>query len=185
MLAAECYDDGEGSDCPHGPFGSVHFDLFSATGPNAEPYWPNGTLADGADQRCLKLPEDPSRCDRLLRGPRKTGAVCLFGPAPNYEWIDGDQLEYAWNDDVSVGPGIYAWKPGETSIVLRLWESDGSEDGDWLGRRNDLLGAELVEESVTEVPCGTWVTFHRYTNDHPRQPTNSVAFRLRLMTITY
>ena len=66
-------------------------------------------------------------------------------------------------------------------MVLRIRESDGSDDGGW-GRRDDVLGMELISRQRTSNPCGVWVAFHKYTNDHPRRRLNQVALWLKLRT---
>ena len=65
--------------------------------------------------------------------------------------------------------------------MLRVWESDGSEDG-FLGRRNDVVGMEHIRKQDTENACGTWVAFHRYTNQHPRKRTRFASLWLLLRT---
>ena len=67
--------------------------------------------------------------------------------------------------------------------VLRFWESDGySDDGSWLGQRNDVLGMALVDRKSTERPDGLWVNLYKYTNDHPRRRTSQLAGTALLKT---
>jgi hypothetical protein len=106
----------------------------------------------------------------VLRGPHRTHGT-------TDEWLDDEVLAYS-------RAGLYRWgaEAGtEQAIVLRVWESDGHDDG-WFGRRNDVLGMELVERSQTETPCGVWVPFHRYTSTHPRRRTTEPALYLLLRT---
>jgi hypothetical protein len=119
--------------------------------------------ADGARRRRVSS-------SHVLRGPHRTHGT-------TDEWLDDEVLAYS-------SAGLYRWgsEPGtEQSIVLRVWESDGHEYG-WFGRRNDVLGMELVQRSLTETPCGVWVPFHRYTSTHPRRRTTEPALYLLLRT---
>ncbi|MNC98770.1 hypothetical protein D3C83_168360 [compost metagenome] len=65
--------------------------------------------------------------------------------------------------------------------MIRVWESDGDEDG-FLGRRNDVLGMEHVRRCDTQQPCGLWVPFHRYTNAHPRRRTSDPVLWMLVRT---
>jgi hypothetical protein len=159
LIAVHIIDDGEGSDCPHGPFGSLHYDLFPCT--------ENLSLsADGADHRRLSH-------DRLFRGPFTYPSVCLFGPSAHREWLDDHYLTYE-------GAGLYKWGT-DSCVVLRIWESDGSEDGSW-GRRNDVLGMIRIDRNKTV--GGVWFPLKKYTNDHPRKLTNSISGWVKLRTST-
>lgn len=156
LLAAYVVDNGEGDDPPHGPYGNLYWDVFGA-------FEPLMASRDGAQRRRVAKP-------RVLRGPHRTHGT-------NDEWIDDEVLTYA-------NAGLFRWgsAPGtEQAIAIRVWESDGSEDGR-LGRRNDVLGMEHVRRSDTERACGRWVAFHRYSNAHPRRRTRDVALWLLLRT---
>ena len=177
LLAAECYDNGEGERCPHGPFGSVYLDLF----PPDEPHWPDGSSAGGAEHRCYARPDRPDTCRRRLRGPHIDIVGCPFGLPARGEWVDGDVVHYAWNDARDIGPGVFVWPEGQDHVVMRLWESD---PGARLGRGHDVLGIELVDRALTSRPGGVWIAFHAYSGDRlGRRPTERVTFRLRLRTL--
>lgn len=168
LLAADCFDNGEGDECPHGPFGSIHIDFFD----DGTPSWP----MPGAGRKDGCLRDATGRCSRQkLPGPRSATVVCPYAKPPSEEWLDGDSRDYG------DGLTLLAWPPGKTAIVVRLRESDPG--GRWLGRRDDVLGVERIDRAATELPEGTWVDFHRYTNDHPRLPTPDVAFRLHVKTL--
>jgi hypothetical protein len=136
-------DNGEGNDWPHGPYGNLYVDFFSATEPLA-------SSADHADGRRISGP-------RQVRGPHRTHGT-------TDEWLDDEFQRY---QDF----GVLRWGT-RSSVVLRVWESDGSEDGSW-GRRNDVLGMERVSKAATV--NGTWIPLHKYTNDHPRRRTSAVT----------
>ena len=177
LLEARCLDNGEGDECPHGPFGSIYVNFFPAD----EPHWPAGVHAGGEGARCLRRPDDPSQCRRRLRGPHVGGTPpCPFTKPPHDEWVDGDRVRYAWRGSGDLGPGIYAWPEAQQAVVMRLWESD---PGGRFGRRDDVLGLERIDRAATEAPGGVWVEFHRYTSDDPRQPTPDLSFRVRLATV--
>jgi hypothetical protein len=156
ILEARCHDNGEGADWPHGPFGHIYIDLFDPP-PDLD------AIPDGADHR--RLMEPPLR----LRG-------CWRTHDGLDEWLDGDVVTYRQG-------GILAWGERE-EIVLRLYESDGSEDGAW-GRRNDVLGFERIRKTDTTGQVVT-VSCHPFTNDHPRRRRpDQVAFELKLQTMTW
>jgi hypothetical protein len=156
LLAAYVIDNGEGEDPPHGPHGNLYWDVFG-------PFERVMESSDGAKQRRLS----PSS---VLRGPHRTHGT-------TDEWLDDEALMYS-------GAGLFQWgsAPGtRDALVLRVWESDGSEDGS-LGRRNDVLGMEYIRKRDTENACGTWVPFHKYTNGHPRKRTAQTTLWLLLRT---
>jgi hypothetical protein len=156
LLAAYVIENGEGDHRPHGPHGNLYWDLFG-------PFEPLRTSQDGALARRISG-------SHVLRGPHRTHGT-------TDEWLDDEVLTYG-------RAGLFRWgsTPGtEDMVVLRVWESDGDEDG-FLGRRNDVLGMEHVRRSDTEQPCGLWVPFHRYTNAHPRTRTTTPALWLLLRT---
>ena len=156
LLAVYVLENGEGDRPPHGPHGNLYWDVFGA-------FEPLMTSADGAAQRRL------SRA-RVLRGPHRTHGS-------TDEWLDDEVLTYR-------GAGLYRWGANqgtEDALVLRIWESDGDEDG-FLGRRNDVLGMEHIRRSDTEQPCGLWVPFHRYKNGHPRRRTGETVLWALLRT---
>ncbi len=107
----------------------------------------------------------------MLRGPHNTHGN-------TDEWLDDEVVKYN-------GFGLYNWGSHFTTgqrLILRVWESDSmSEDGNWLGRRNDVLGMERISRSRTEA-SEVWVPFHKYTNDHPRRRTTTVALWMLLRT---
>lgn len=148
LLALHVVENGEGKGWPHGPHGNLHWDVF-------RPDEPIQKSPDGADERRLME-------DRVLRGPHRTHDR-------TDEWLDDEVLTYR-------NAGLHRWgQHADTSgaIVLRIWESDLSEDG-YLGRRDDVLGMERIRREETETPCGTWVPFHGYENSHPRIRTDHV-----------
>ncbi|MDD9932196.1 MAG: hypothetical protein OXT09_01255 [Myxococcales bacterium] len=156
VLQVYVVDNGEGERLPHGPHGNLYWDVFG-------PFEPVMESRDGAAKRRLGRA-------RVLRGPHRTHGR-------TDEWLDDEAMMYS-------GAGLYRWGsvPGtERGIVLRIWESDGTEDG-FLGRRNDVLGMEYVDRAATERPCGVWVPFHRYRNSHPRRRTSHVAVWMLLRT---
>jgi hypothetical protein len=159
LLAVYVAENGEGDDPPHGPYGNLYWDVFG-------PFEPLMRSADGANKRRVAPP-------RTLRGPHRTHGT-------TDEWLDDEVLSYA-------RAGLYRWGsvPGtEQAIVLRVWESDGDEDG-YLGRRNDVLGMEHLRRRDTERPCGSWVAFHRYTNGHPRRRTAEAVLWMLVRTPSY
>ena len=143
-------DNGEGDGWPHGPYGNLYVDLFAASEPLP-------TSADGADHRRIGQA-------RQLRGPHRTHGT-------TDEWFDDELQRYQ-------SAGIFQWG-ARAAAVLRVWESDGSEDGAW-GRRNDVLGMELISRASTI--GGVWIALHKYTNDHPRRRTSEVTGWLLLKT---
>jgi hypothetical protein len=156
LLAAYVVENGEGDEELHGPHGNLYWDVFGA-------FEPLMSSPDGAKHRRL------SRAS-VLRGPHRTHGT-------TDEWLDDEALMYS-------GAGLFHWgsaRGTEDAIVLRIWESDGSEDG-FLGRRNDVLGMEYIRRQDTENACGTWVAFHRYTNQHPRRRTPEATVWLLLRT---
>ena len=149
-------DNGEGDEQPHGPHGNLYWDVFGA-------FEPLMRSPDGADKRRVQS-------QHVLRGPHRTHGA-------TDEWLDDESMMYS-------GAGLFRWNaaPGTAdAVVLRIWESDGSEDG-FLGRRNDVLGMEYIRRKDTESPCGLWVPFHTYTNDHPRRRSSEIALWLLLRT---
>lgn len=156
LLALYVRDNGEGENPPHGPHGHLYWDVFG----RFERFM---TSADGARARRIGS-------SHILHGPHRTHGT-------TDEWLDDEALMYS-------GAGLFKWgsEPGtEQEIVLRVWESDGSEDGN-LGRRNDVLGMEHIRRADTEKACGVWVPFHRYTEGHPRQRTTETAVFMLLRT---
>ncbi len=157
LLAAHVLDNGEGEGWPHGPYGNLYWDVFKGDEPVAE-------SRDGAFRRRV---QDP----RVLRGPHRTHHDVD-------EWLDDEVLMYQ-------NAGLFRWgtAPGtEQSLVLRVFESDFRSDDGMLGRRNDVLGMQVVHRAATESPCGTWIELHRLTNDHPRKRTDRVTVRLLVRT---
>lgn len=158
LCAAHVIDNGEGKGWPHGPYGNLYWDMFN-------PDEPLQQSRDGAHKRRITSPH-------TLRGPHRTHGT-------TDEWLDDELLTYH-------AFGLFRW--GTTAatgsqVVLRVWESDSqSEDGNWLGRRNDVLGMELVDRAATEAANGVWVDLHRYTNSHPRRRTGKVAIQMLLKT---
>lgn len=150
VCAAYVFDNGEGAFGVHGPEGNLYVDFFAPTEPL-------GSSPDGADHRRLGPP-------RQLRGPHRTHDT-------TDEWNDDELQRYR-------NAGVFQWG-GRTAIVLRVWESDGSEDGSW-GRRNDVLGMERITRASTL--GGIWVPLHKYTNDHPRRRTTAITGMLLLRT---
>lgn len=157
LLAAYVIDNGEGDEEPHGPHGNLHWDVFG-------PFEPLMESRDGANDRRVMT-------SSVLRGPHRTHGT-------TDEWLDDEALMYS-------GAGLFRWgsQPGtDDAMVMRVWESDGSEDGSAVGRRNDVLGMEYIRRQDTENECGTWVPFHRYTNGHPRKRTSHPALWLLVRT---
>jgi hypothetical protein len=156
ICAVHVIDNGEGDNWPHGPHGNLYVDFF-------RPDEPRQLSPDGADKRRIREP-------RLLRGPHRTHGE-------TDEWLDDEALLF-WKY------GIFRYDasgPASERVVMRVWESDSrSEDGSW-GRRNDVLGMELIDRAST-TQGAKWVTFYKYTNDHPRARTNQVALRIRVKT---
>lgn len=157
VCAAYIIDNGEGDDWPHGPYGNLYWDVFRSDEPVL-------ASADRADERRLQGPH-------VLRGPHRT-----HGDID--EWLDDELLTYHRF-------GLFRWGSHDAAhdeLVLRLWESDSmSEDGDFWGRRNDVLGMELVDRAETE-KAAVWVPFHAYTNEHPRRRTERIAVWMLLKT---
>jgi hypothetical protein len=156
LLATYVIDNGEGDEEPHGPHGNLHWDVFG-------PFEPLMESKDGATDRRISK-------SYTLRGPHRTHGT-------TDEWLDDEALMYS-------GAGLFRWgsEPGtKDAIVLRIWESDASEDG-MLGRRNDVLGMEYIRRQDTENECGTWIPFHRYTGGHPRKRTARPALWLLVRT---
>lgn len=150
ICAAYVSDNGEGTNWPHGPIGNLYVDTFGA----GEPLDPS---PDGADRRRIGQL-------RQLRGPHRTHDT-------TDEWLDDELQRYQQ-------AGVFVWG-GRSALVLRVWESDGSEDGSW-GRRNDVLGMERIMRAPTL--GGQWVALHSYTNAHPRRRTATVSGWLLLKT---
>jgi hypothetical protein len=156
LCAVYVIDNGEGDDWPHGPHGNLYIDVFA-------PDEPLDASEDGADQRRIRDP-------RVLRGPHNTHD-------DTDEWLDDEVLRYQEFGVLEFD----ADGPAAAQAVLRVWESDSqSEDGSW-GRRNDVMGMELIDRAATEAGA-VWVDFHKYTNDHPRIRTNEVAMQLLVLT---
>jgi hypothetical protein len=156
VMAVYVVDNGEGDDFPHGPHGNLYWDVFG-------PYERLMSSEDGSAARRLVGA-------KVLRGPHRTHG-------DTDEWLDDEALLYR-------NAGLFRWGTvagTEEAIVLRVWESDGSEEG-FLGRRNDVLGMEHVRRSDTQEPCGVWTPFHRYSGGHPRRRTTEVALWLQLRT---
>ena len=150
VCGAYVSDNGEGDAWPHGPIGHIYIDFFASTEPLA-------ASVDRADQRRL------GRRTRL-RGPHRT-----HGDLD--EWLDDEFQRYQQF-------GVFRWS-GRHAVVARIWESDGSEDGSW-GRRNDVLGMELVNRADTL--HGKWIPLHAYTNHHPRRRTSRITGWLLVKT---
>jgi hypothetical protein len=156
LLAVYVVENGESEHPPHGPHGNLYWDAFG-------PFEPLMTSADGALGRRLGR-------SHVLRGPHRTHGT-------TDEWLDDEVLTYR-------RAGLFRWgsPPGtEELVVLRVWESDGDEDG-FLFRRNDVLGMEPIRRSDTEQPCGVWVPFHRYSNGHPRRRTSEPVLWMLVRT---
>jgi len=151
VCGAYVSDNGEADAWPHGPVGHINIDFFASTEPLA-------ASEDRADQRRL------GRSKRRLRGPHRT-----HGDLD--EWLDDELQRYQEF-------GVFQWS-GHPAVVARVWESDGSEDGRW-GRRNDVLGMELVNRADTLQ--GKWIPLHAYTNEHPRRRTSRITGWLLLKT---
>lgn len=143
-------DNGEGSGGVHGPMGNLYIDIFDSSEPLL-------TSANGADRRRIGQP-------RQLRGPHRTHGT-------TDEWLDDELQRYQQF-------GAFSWGD-RSALIVRIWESDGSEDGSW-GRRNDVLGMERVSRVATRP--GLWVPLHTYTNDHPRRRTAAVSGWIYLKT---
>jgi len=150
VCAMYTIDNGEGDSWPHGPYGNLYVDIFNANEPLGE-------SQDGAANRRIDR-------ERQLRGPHRTHDT-------TDEWFDDEFQRYQ-------NFGVFRWN-GRQSLVVRMWESDGSEDGSW-GRRNDVLGMERIARSATL--GGLWVPLHKYTNDHPRRRTGTVTGWIYLKT---
>lgn len=156
ICVAYVIDNGEGDNWPHGPFGNLYIDFFN-------PDEPLETSEDGADHRRIREPI-------VLRGPHETHH-------DTDEWLDDEVLRYTEFGMLQFD----AEGPAATQVVLRVWESDSqSEDGNW-GRRNDVMGMELIDRAATEAEA-IWVDLHKYTNGHPRFRTEEVAMRLLVQT---
>jgi len=157
VCAVYVIDNGEGSGWPHGPYGNLYWDVF-------KPSEPLQASPNGAHKRRIQAP-------RVLRGPHNTHGK-------TDEWLDDEVVKYK-------GFGLYNWGDHPTTkqrLIIRVWESDSmSEDGNWLGRRNDVMGMELITRSRTEA-AEVWVPFHKYTNGHPRRRMNAVALWMLLRT---
>lgn len=156
LLAVYVVENGEGEEPPHGPHGNLYWDVFG-------PFEPLMASNDGALNRRLAKAH-------VLRGPHRTHGS-------TDEWLDDEVLTYG-------RAGLFQWgsTPGtDDSLVIRVWESDGDEDG-FLGRRNDVLGMEHIRRSDTEQACGLWVPFHRYTNGHPRRRTSDPVLWMLIRT---
>jgi hypothetical protein len=157
VCAVHVIDNGEGGGWPHGPHGNLYIDFF-------KPDEPLDLSPDGADKRRIRNP-------RLLKGPHNTHG-------DTDEWLDDEALLYR-------SYPIFAFDlegPTTDQVVMRVWESDSlSEDGNFWGRRNDVLGMELIDRAST-AQAAQWIEFHKYTNDHPRARTDEVALRIRLQT---
>ncbi len=152
ILEARCLDNGEGTSWPHGPYGHVYIDMFAV---------PDDldSIPDGADQRRLGPP-------MRLRGPWRTHDGLD-------EWLDFDEVTYGQG-------GIFPWDSAD-ELVLRIFESDQSEDGAF-GRRNDILGFEKIIRFDT-VDQTLTASCNLFTNDHPRlRISDRVAFELKLAT---
>lgn len=157
ICAVHVIDNGEGGGWPHGPHGNLYIDFFN-------PDEPLDLSPDGADKRRIRDP-------RLLRGPHRTHG-------DTDEWLDDEALLY-WKYGIF---GFDVQGPAADRAVMRVWESDSmSEDGNFWGRRNDVLGMELIDRASTSQGA-QWVEFHKYTNEHPRVRTDQVALRIRLQT---
>jgi len=152
ICAVYLFDNGEGTAWPHGPYGHVYVDRFDAS------------------ERLLASPDGAA-------GRRLEGAKFVRGPHPthgrNEEWL-ADEFQRYW------AFGLWKWDRRQ-ALVIRFWESDGSEDGNWLGRRNDVLGMELVRRGET-LGAGRWYALHSYTNQHPRQRTGRITGWVHLKT---
>jgi hypothetical protein len=157
LLAIEVIDNGEGSGWPHGPQGNLFFDFF-------RPDEPTDVSPDGAHRRRIAEP-------RVLRGPHRTHGI-------TDEWLDDELV--AFRD-----AGLFRWgaAPGtEDAVVMRIFETDSHAEDGFLGRRNDVLGMTVVDRAATTRPEGVWVTFHPFTNDHPRRVRPEVAIRALVRT---
>jgi len=194
------FDHGEEDGGFHGPYGSLHYDYFDSSEPLS-------FSPDRADRRRIEP-------DRLLRGPHRTKRV-VFGPpitrpesasiqrgnafspvkrpdmnkVPSDVMLNSDQFMDEWLRDEALlyrNFGLLDWK-NRAGIVLRIWESDGCEDGynckfpNWK-RRNEVLGMELVSRAKTLRPEGQWLNLYKYTQDHPRRRTQTITGIILLKT---
>jgi hypothetical protein len=151
VCAMYVWENGEGGQQLFGPYGDLHVDFFA----ESEPL---DASADDADRRRIGP-------DRDLRGPHRTTVL-------TDEWNDDELLRYQH-------AGLLPWA-GRNAVVLRVYEDDGSEDGDDRDR-NDVLGMERIDRASTE-GGGVWVPLHRYTNDHPRLREEVVTGWILLQT---
>jgi hypothetical protein len=157
LLAVHVIDNGEGKGWPHGPQGNLLFDFF-------RPDEPRLVSRDDADQRRVASP-------RVLRGPHRTHGN-------TDEWLDDELVAYR-------DAGLFRWgsAPGtDDAVVMRIFETDSDSEDGFLGRRNDVLGMSLIDRAATEGPDGTWVTFHHFTNGHPRRAEPGVTIRALVRT---
>lgn len=151
VCAMYVWENGEGGQQLFGPYGDLRVDFFA----ESEPL---DASADGADRRRLGP-------DRDLRGPHRTAAL-------TDEWNDDELLRYQ-------RAGLFQWA-GRDAVVLRIWEDDGTEDGDERDR-NDVLGMERIDHLSTE-GGGAWFPLHRYTDEHPRLREEVVTGWILLQT---
>jgi hypothetical protein len=157
LLAVHVVDNGEGDGWPHGPQGNLLFDFF-------RPDEPTAASPDGADRRRITPP-------RVLRGPHRTHGK-------TDEWLDDELLAYR-------DAGLFRWgsAPGtRDAVVMRIFETDSDSEDGFLGRRNDVLGMTVIDRAATERPEGAWVTFHHYTNAHPRRAQAGLTIRALVRT---
>lgn len=119
-------DNGEGDDCPHGPFGKLYVLIYPShyNCPGSRKSY-NGYLKK-----------------KVLNGP-SSGKYCKVSPYANYEWLDGDALQMETR--------IYNWVHPNQEILVVIYESDGSE---WKGipvpgRSHDMLFCYQVSRQAT------------------------------------
>ncbi|MBC7173714.1 MAG: hypothetical protein H5U40_14840 [Polyangiaceae bacterium] len=67
---------------------------------------------------------------------------------------------------------------------MRIYETDSHAEDGFIGRRNDVMGMVVIDRAASERPEGVWITFHTFTNDHPRRAREEVAIRALVRTRT-
>jgi hypothetical protein len=143
VLSIKIFDNGEGDDCPHGPYGGLYMDIYTTE--------PVESLVRRIGGFGIWDEEDP--CPDKLFEPFDTWGTS----SANAEWRDGRAGRGEGDELVYKDAGIYEWLYEHEVIRLKIWESDSCPDNWFLEmicdpfREHDmLLNVEIPRHSTQD-----------------------------------
>jgi len=118
-------DNGEGDDCPHGPWGNLYVAIYPMNN----------------SSRCPNIYSDPYHSRTVMEGPSsgKCNYVVKKVKASD-EWLDGDAMRMNFP--------VYNWRHNNETVIMVIFESDGSS---WIApnRRHDILFCHEISRRST------------------------------------